>query len=211
MLELEIGEVRSFNAGKLFGFVEVLDEEGQKTGEQLFFHFNNGAFVDTFGDDIQFVGRTITVNGRTSPMWYPSVGEKLAFDRGTDNRGRECAERWTYAEAYQNRVRKLTEPFYRVIWVLGIDGDEFEYLFWEGQGHMTAQYPVRVLDGRLNDPLASSINPETGSTNRYYFQVWVPEDTAEDQRGITQIPGYWERCDDPRYMSSDARKLKALG
>lgn len=214
MLELEYGVVKFFDDrdGKKFGFLKVLDEDSQETGEEVFFHFNDGQFVEIVGgDDIEFVGRVFAENGMH--MWHPRVGEKLAFDRVTGKDGREKASPWTYAEAYDNRVHKLTAPYYRVTKVtkLGYGGPgDTSDVVWEGQGadELSGEYPIRVLSGKLDDPLAGSVNFAAGSTTRYIFEVYVDEDFADDgYGGGTPIPASWQPCEDPRYRSELAREL----
>lgn len=214
MLELEHGVVKFFDDrdGKKFGFLEVLDEDGQKTGEEIFFHFNDGQFVDIVGGDkIQFVGRVFE-NGLH--MWYPKIGDTIAFDVSTGKNGRDKACPWTYAEGYDNRVRKLTEPYYRVTKVTkvgyGGPGDSFDAI-WEGQGsdELSKEYPIRILDGKLDDPLARSVNFAAGSTTRYIFEVYVDDDIADDPYGGgVLIPGRWVECEDPRFRAELARELR---
>lgn len=215
MLELEHGVVKFFDDrdGKKFGFLEVLDEDGQKTGEEIFFHFNDGQFVDIVGgDEIEFVGRVFPENGLH--MWHPKPGDKIAFDTTPGKDGRDKACPWTYAEGYDNRVRKLTEPYYRVTKVTklgyGGPGDTSEVI-WEGQGsdELSGEYPIRVFSDRLDDPLARSVNFAAGSTTRYLFEVYVDDDIADgpyEGEGVL-IPGHWVKCDDPRYRSDRAREL----
>lgn len=214
MLELEYGVVNFFDDrdGKKFGFLKVLDEDNKETGEEVFFHFNDGQFVGIVGGDcIEFVGRVFAENGLH--MWHPKVGDKLAFDRNPGKDGREKASPWTYAEGYDNRVRELTEPYFRVTKVTklgyGGPGDSSDVV-WEGRGAdaLSGEYPIRVPSGNLNDPLARSVNFAAGSTTRYLFEVWVDEDFADDgYGGGTPIPAHWQSCEDPRYRSGLARDL----
>lgn len=215
MLELEFGIVKFFDErdGKKFGFLIVLDEDGQRTEEEIFFHFNDGQFVEIKGGEITFIGPVFT-NGLR--MWHPQAGEKLAFGRSPGRNDHDKACPWTYANAYGNRVSKLTEPYYRVTEVTKYgygDDRDTRKVIWEGQGsnEMSRQYPIRVLSDKLDDPLAQSANLPAGSTTHYLFEVWVSEDVADGQEGeAIQIPGRWEPCDDPRERSELARKLEAI-
>lgn len=215
MLELEHGIVKFFDDrdGKKFGFLEVLNEDGQKTGEEIFFHFNDGQFVDIVGgDEIMFVGRVFPENGLH--MWHPKPGDRIAFDVSVGKNNRDKACPWTYAEGYDNRVRKLTEPYYRVTKVtkLGYGGpSDSSDVIWEGQGfdELSKEYPIRVLDGKLDDPLAPSTNFAAGSTTRYIFEVYVDDDIADDPYGSgVVIPGGWVECEDPRFCAELARELR---
>lgn len=214
MLELEHGVVKFFDDrdGKKFGFLEVLDEDGQKTGDEIFFHFNDGQFVDIVGgDEIQFVGRVFE-NG--VHMWHPKIGDKIAFDVSTGKDGRDKACPWTYAEGYDNRVRKLTEPYYRVTKVtkLGYGGPgDSSNVIWEGQGsdELSKEYPIRVLDGKLDDPLSRSTNFTAGSTTHYVFEVYVDDDIVDGlYGGGVVVPGGWVECEDPRFRAELARELR---
>lgn len=213
MLELEHGIVKFFDDrdGKKFGFLEVLDEDGQKTDEEILFHFNDGQFVDIVGDEIQFVGRVFE-NGLH--MRHPKPGDNIAFEVRPGKDGRDKACPWTYAEGYDNRVRKLTEPYYRVTKVtkLGYGGPrDSSDVIWEGQGsdELSKEYPIRILDGKLDDPLARSVNFAAGSTTRYIFEVYVDDDIADDPYGGgVLIPGRWVECEDPRFRAELARELR---
>ena len=214
MLELEHGVVKFFDDrdGKKFGFLKVLNEDDQETGEEIFFHFNDGQFVDIVGgDEIQFVGRVFE-NG--VHMWHPKIGDKIAFDVSTGKDGRDKACPWTYAEGYDNRVRKLTEPYYRVTKVtkLGYGGPgDSSNVIWEGQGsdELSKEYPIRVLDGKLDDPLSRSTNFAAGSTTRYTFEVYVDDDIVDGlYGGGVVVPGGWVECEDPRFRAELARELR---
>lgn len=213
MLELEHGTVKSFDDrdGKKFGFLEVLDEDGEKTGEEIIFHINDGQFVDIVGgDEIKFVG-PVFKNGLH--MLPPRIGDKIAFEISTGEDGRDKACPWTHAVGYDNRVRKLTEPYYRVtrVTMLGYGGPgDRSKVIWEGQGsdELSKKYPIRVLDGKLDDPLARTVNFFTGITTRYLFEVYVADDIVDDfYGGGVLIPGHWAECEDPRYRSDRAREL----
>jgi cold shock CspA family protein len=215
MLELEHSVVKFFDDrdGKKFGFLKVLNEDDQETGEEIFFHFNDGQFVDIVGgDEIQFVGRVFAENGLH--MWHPKIGDKVAFDVTAGKNGRDKACPWTYAEGYDNRVRKLTEPYYRVTKVtkLGYGGPgDTSDVIWEGQGsdELSGEYPIRVLDGKLDDPLARSVNFAAGSTTRYVFEVYVDDDIVDGTYGGgVVVPGGWVECEDPRFRAELARELR---
>lgn len=215
MLELEHGIVKFFDdrSGKCFGFLEVLDEDSQKTGEELFFHFNDGQFVDIVGgDEIQFVGRFFPDNGLH--MSHPRIGDKLAFERTIGKNDRQKACPWTRAEGYDNRVRELTEPYYRVIKrITEQDGEELllkELVIWEGQrvDKLSDKHPIQVSGGKLDDPLARTVDFEEHSTTLYRFEEWVPDDIVDDAYGGgILVPGFWLPCADPRYRSERAKEL----
>lgn len=210
MPKFEYGIVKSFNPAitKQVGFLKVLDEDGQPTDETVFFDYLDGRFVDLEEGEIDFVGRE--KDGMR--MWHPRYGEKLAFNRVQGNGSLDTARPWTYAEGYDNCVRKLTEPLYRVIKEIKFgygNSLDSQKPVWEGRGGnaMAAEYPIRVLDGELNDPLSKSEDMAAGSTTSYSFEMLVTPDMTHD----TDCPpgGYWLPCRDPRPRSDMARELES--
>ena len=220
MLELEHGVVTHFDGrhGKEFGFLEVINPDGSKTSEKLFFHFNDGQFVEIVAEenDIEFVGTVFP--GNDLPLWRmgnPPVGMKLAFKRAPGNDGREKASPWTYAEAYDKRVQALFEPHYRVVKVtkLGYSGfGDTSEAIWEGRGadKLSRDFDVRIRGDILDDPLADTVDFVAGSTTRYLFERW---DIAAGIYGVSDPQGgqrgSWNKCHDPRVLSERAQKLMA--
>lgn len=214
MLELEHGIVKWFDprSNKQFGFLCVLDENGKETGGELFFHLGDGEWVDIVEDNIEFVGPNFSDGGHPISAYAPTAGTILAFLRAPGKDGREKACPWTLAEGYDNRVRKLTEPFYRVTksTKLGYGGPgDTSQVIWEGQGAtaLSAEYPIRVLDGKLDDPLTQWADMSAGSTTRYSFEIRATPGMTDD----TSCPpeGYWLSCPDPRPRSDMARELES--
>jgi len=193
MLELEIGIVKFFDnrSDRRFGFLKALDKDGKETGEEIFFHMGDGEWVETVHGEVKFIGPNFADGG--SPVYAPSTGNRLAFQRASGKGGRDKACPWTYAEAYENRRNKLTAPLYRVSKKvrLGHGGGIDPEIIWEGRGAnaLSAEYPIRVLDGKVVDQFERAVNFVTGNVTRYYFEVWVETDS---------IPGHWESCEDPR-------------
>ena len=111
-------------------------------------------------------------------------------------------------------MRKLTEPYYRVTKVtkLGYGGPgDTSDVIWEGQGsdELSGEYPIRVLGGKLDDPLARSVNFAAGSTTRYTFEVYVDDDIVDGlYGGGVVVPGGWVECEDPRFRAELARELR---
>lgn len=207
-MELEHGIVKFFDGrqGKEYGFLTVLNRVSKETPEEIFFHFNDGEFVEIVedGDDIEFVGRVFPGNGMH--MWHPRVGDSLAFLRAPGRDGREKASPWTYDEAYDKRVRALFEPHYRVVKVkrYADSTPEESRVIWEnrGAGAMSRDFDVRIIDGELWDPLAESIDWVEGSTAHYSFERWdiaagiyAPSNPNGGQLGS------WVKCSDPRKFS----------
>ena len=210
MPKFEYGIVKSFNphVSKQVGFLRVLDEDGQVTDETVFFDYLDGQFVHLEEGEIDFGG--CEKDGMR--MWHPRVGEKLAFNRVPCKDSLDTARPWTYAEGYDNCVRKLTEPLYRVIQDIKFGyGNSLDSRkpIWEGQGGnaMATEYPIRVLDGELVDPLRQWVDHSAGSTTHYFFEMLVTPDMTDD----TDCPpeGHWQPCQDPRPRSDMARELES--
>lgn len=211
MLELEHGIVKRFDdrLGNRFGYLYVLDQDGQQTGEELWFHANDGQWVETVEGDILFVGPIYL----TIRIHDPKVGDKLAFRRVRGKNHRDKAAPWTHAEGYDNRVEALTAPRYQLIQRM-TENDEVidELLLWEGQGSakLSEIYPIRVIAEELRDPLATRTG-EGGITTSYIFKVWQePEPCEGPDDSSAAVPGHWAQCGDPRYRSAAVRELDAL-
>lgn len=118
MLELETGVVKRYHSDKGFGFLSVIDEHGAKTGEDIFFHHNDGVFVELneAGDDIDWAGDRSPRNGTISIHYacgFPKTGghlegKKLSFVRGPGHReGETRATKWTSGELYRSLRREI--------------------------------------------------------------------------------------------------------
>lgn len=209
MLELEYGKVKTFNEtqGKRFGFLKVCDKFGvNETGEEIFFHFNDGQFVEIVGDDIQFIGRIFRYpDGTTRELRYPSINDLLAFERGLGKNDQQKAVPWTLAEAYTARVRTLLKPHYRLV-EMSDESDDLKCI-WEGYGidRLPDQYSFQVREGQIFDPLSVD-------TVLRFFQELVAEvveanDTTGTQEVVHRI---WDTCPDPRDRTGVIRRIKAL-
>lgn len=105
-MRLEYGDVKFFdNRGtKLYGFLNVLDENGQQTGEDVFFHYNDGQWITVAESNIGFIGRISLASGSFLPL--PQIGVKLAFLRQPTAKGDKACP-WTYAAEYDACLREL--------------------------------------------------------------------------------------------------------
>ena len=118
--ELEIGEVVSYSPVTHHGFMVKLNEHGARTGEQIFFHYDDGEFVNIneAGDGLEFVGSTIPGGNSTLtiqlecgfPEYHRHLrGKKLAFRRmpGRAEGDKDRAEPWTSTRLYKGLKEKL--------------------------------------------------------------------------------------------------------
>jgi hypothetical protein len=118
-VELEFGTVKFFDTrdNKRFGFVYVLDEEGNKTGEELFFHYGDGQFTAIDGGNIVFYSAGAqssrpSMLGMAMPqvrLNYPEKGDRIAFTRGSGKGGKDKASPWTFASSYEASRKSLLE------------------------------------------------------------------------------------------------------
>ncbi len=105
------------------------------------------------------------------------------------------------------KIKRDVVCYYRVIRVTKYgynDSRDTKEIVWEGwdRDELSTLYRLRVLDGRLDDPLARTANMATGSTTHYHFEVWVGPDVFDGADGSsTQVAGYWRESSDPRYRS----------
>jgi cold shock CspA family protein len=100
---LEFGIVKFFNKhrGKNYGFLYVLDADGNQTGEELFFHLNDGQSVsDNVFDTVYFDG------GHPIRRKPPRKGDKLGFLRGQNRKGDKACP-WSYAAEWKDREEHL--------------------------------------------------------------------------------------------------------
>lgn len=105
---VEYGTVKYFDDrdGKQFGFMFVLDADGMRTEESLFFHFNDGKFVHNSGQGPVLQGRTQIIAGMHCPLATPCSGDKLVFKRKQSAKG-EKASPWTYADEWDGHMAQF--------------------------------------------------------------------------------------------------------
>jgi hypothetical protein len=190
---VEYGIVKFFDEreGKRFGFMFVLDEGGEKTGEQLFFHYNNGEFIGTDGETPVFAGHTAKKDGQSVRLRFPQKDEKLVFKRGTNRKG-DHAVPWGFAERWNQVIDGLQRrPMYRVVKTGSNYGQSYEEVTWEGQSilELSVVQPKRQ-DMRGRKP--RTIDILSGGTADSGDMYW-------NYRFEKQMPdGSWVMCDDPR-------------
>ena len=206
MLELEYGLVKFIDdrPAKYFGFLDVLRDGKPTEGEgDVFFHVGNGQFVkiNKAGNGIDFIGRRFGDN--QLPMWVPRVGDLIAFQRVTGSDDRPKASPWTYGEAAVNRFNAIKSPVYMLHKEIGLGGGgetPLPELICVGMGadELSSRYPVRVLEGELDDPLAPTTEDEVRI--RYSFLQWFATKVEDSPRGpALGCNGVWREVTDPRY------------
>ena len=116
------GIVKFFSKKKQFGYLYVLDAKGDKTGEEVFFHFNDGVYPTL--DERVSVAFCSDVERGCQRLRLPRRDDRLVFesevDSGyerTDAGGWELTRTtilnsWTYRELWDEEEHKLlVTPF----------------------------------------------------------------------------------------------------
>lgn len=142
MAEVEYGIVKFFDDrnGKKYGFILVLDANRNKTGEEIFFHYNDGEFCSHDGSEVIFGGHTQTVDNRSYPLATPYEDAEIVFERtvGKENKPKACP--WAYADDWLNESTLLSSEQ-----LTEIDESEYEGLH-EGEEDETVS--VGTVYGR---------------------------------------------------------------
>lgn len=197
---VEYGIVKFFDEreGKRFGFLIVLDEEGNPTGEKdIFFHYNDGQFVNNDGETPVFNGSTRQKNGQPVRLRAPQKDDRLVFMRSSGNKGDKACP-WGFAETWDKHNEWLaSRPTVRVVrqqqdLFSRPDGSWETSIVWEGQNtlELSAVHPKREYTSygkrRIHDDLGHSSIEDGYVVSNYSFEV------LKD--------GEWKPCRDPRVM-----------
>ncbi len=185
MRDLEYGTVKLFDnrPGKRFGFLCVINDNGQ-TGEELFFHYNNGQFVDVKDATIVFIGPIMQKDTRLAT---PAKGDTIAFRRAPAAKG-DVASPWTYGKLIAAARHKLSSlPFYRVVKISSYYGKNDTTPIWEGRSisELSAKHPKQRRFNRTIDSLEAGT--ADGGDMYWHFEI--------QQR---QADGSWVVSKDPR-------------
>ncbi len=185
---MESGIVKFFDSrdNKRFGFLRL------ESGEEIFFHFNDGENLEEGDEEPQFCG------GR--PGHDPQKGDRLVFERNHGYKGPKAAP-WGFAQDYE-RIQKAIDsrPRYRV-WKQ--DGwwpnkQWFEpKIIWEGTSvkELLRKYSLQHGRSPICDALISFWSHDDGIQVRHWFERQEPD-------------GTWKRCQDPRPLSPVLRQLE---
>lgn len=98
----ECGIVKFFDerGNKRYGFIRVLDSDGNETGEEIFFHFNDGELIDTvlLGEIIFRGSGSAVLGGKQITIDPPRKGDKIFFHRKDGKEGKPKACPWGAAK-----------------------------------------------------------------------------------------------------------------
>ncbi len=183
----EHGIVKFFNETKKFGFVTVVDDNGNPTVEELFFHHDSGYFLRDGDEEPEFWFRTgATHRGEIYTILKPKAGEKLVFTRGRNAKG-EKVGKWTFTYHYDSIVERIANrPTYRLMRSGSNYGQDASGVVWQGQdiSDLSAEHPKYLRFGKVCDSIASGSADSGDMYWNYRFEQLVGDD--------------WKRCDDPR-------------
>lgn len=202
---MERGTVKFFDSrdNKRFGFIRL------ESGEETFFHFNDGERITSGQSKPEFGGSTwVGKDGKRYQLAAPKQGDGLVFRRADGSKGDKACP-WGYAETYDKCVERIANrPAYRVVkettntfgqYNHGKDPVVETKVLWEGQDTlaMSGKFP-RPSSHRGHDELRYSQIEDGLITFRHWFEKLVD--------------GEWIKCDDPRVLDTDVpRHLLRFG
>jgi cold shock CspA family protein len=185
---IEYGIVKFFKDDKKFGFVTVLDANGDPTSTELFFHYNNGHFLREGTSEPDFRYETGTmVDGRVKHIKEPQKGDKVVFVRGSSAKGDKVAK-WGSAAQYDSIIECIANrPVYRLVRSGSNYGQDASGIVWQGQdiSDLSAEHPKYLRYGKVCD----SIEAGSADSGDMYWHFSIER----------QLPdGSWKSCNDPR-------------
>jgi hypothetical protein len=109
--EVELATVLWFNSQKRFGFAK------DQMGREIFFHFNDGRFVEVEAKKLVFGKATRSFNIKgvvpSIPLADPRAGDVILFVRFAGSKGRPKASPWVYDDDYLTMKMTLEEDSHR--------------------------------------------------------------------------------------------------
>lgn len=187
MSAVEYGIVKFFKDDKKFGFLTVLDANGDPTKTELFFHYSDGHFMRAGDNEPEFWFETGTMHkGKVQYIRVPEKGDKLVFTRGRNAKG-EKVSKWTFAFHYDSIIERIANrPTYRLVRSGSNYGQDASGVVWQGQdiSDLSAEHPKYLRFGKVCDSIAAGSADSGDMYWSYRFEQLVGDD--------------WKRCDDPR-------------
>jgi cold shock CspA family protein len=194
---METGKVKFFHTEKRFGFII------SPSGEEIFFHFNDGEFVIPGGSSPRFSGNAkLMIEGRLRALKDPERDDEVVFDRTQGSKGTKACP-WGYQTHFDRAVSIITNRRAYRVWEtmnsLGAQPGEPE-LLWEGTDleELLAKYPVPKSN---QSPSADPLLP-----------YWADNDGIFEIRRWfeVQTKNGWQRCSDPRPLSGVNRQFERI-
>ena len=189
---VEYGIVKFFKEDKKFGFVTVLDANGDPTKTELFFHYNNGYFLREGATEVEFRYETGSMTDKgVKHLKLPEKGDKIVFVRGQSTKGEKVAM-WGQAAVYDSLIERITNrPVYRVVKTMIAYGRHSETVIWEGKDVMELSATHYMQEesrfGRMRVYDTLDVGGADGGDMTWWSSI---------QR--QQADGSWTDCEDPR-------------
>lgn len=185
----EIGTVKFFDSrrDKRFGFIRL------ESGEEIFFHYNDGEFIEAGNNSPKFSGKTtIVLNRKVRHLPDPRKGDILVFERDDGRKGPKASP-WGYYSYWLEVGEKIANrPLYRVIRITTNDfkdGEKSERVIWQGED----------LDALSREYPPSEIFEADFLKHHEIEDGWVRFDFRFERQ---KEDGAWEVCKDPRRRTS---------
>lgn len=199
---MEFGKVKFFDSreGKRFGF--IIDGDGS----EIFFHFNDGRFIEAGKKEPQFTEPTFVYKGKIAHLRDPQPGDLVVFERIRGSKGFKASP-WGYKDNYDHALDVIAKrpppPVYRVFESMNSLGDPQgePNKLWEGSDidQLMRKYPVPSGSRSIgSDPLLPYYSDSDNIfETRHWFEKQLPD-------------GNWERCPDPRPLSGAGRQFERI-
>jgi len=195
---MERGTVKFFDSrdNKRFGFIRL------ESGEEIFFHFNDGEHFTNDGEDPVFTGSGERT-GKDRQRYVlrdPKKGDELVFERGLGSEDRDKACPWGYGNTYDKYVEWLeNRPVFRLVKETTNRFGEYNHgkkpvveqeTLWEGQNilELSTEFP-RPRDHRRD----LHVNLTQIEDGLIQFYSWFEK----------LVDGEWVKCDDPRIFETE--------
>jgi hypothetical protein len=198
---VERGIVKFFDDrdGKHFGFLTVLNNGGNPTGHDMFFHYNDGGFIGNDGVNPIFEGIYKWVAGKIYRLRTPQIGEIIVFSRAPGRKGDKACP-WGFAEEWDTTIKWLnSRPIIRVVrtrrdWYKSPPSPPEVSVIWEGKNifelsakfHRQEIHPHDTTTTQVADDLKPVFLEAGHIDTRYNYEVMTH--------------GRWIPCPDPRVM-----------
>ena len=180
MVTVEFGEVKFYKPDRGFGFMFVLDQNGGRTGEELFFHITNRRGVAIFNGDTDFTwfdGIPLESGGISEPLDDPCRRDMVVFIRSAGYKG-DVVKCWSYTALWHDCVAR--QPRFRLVEIL--------------HSPSRAKPILNVLfEGRVQD-----LSRECPRTSARMNVMEIGKIRVSSRIEMQDEHGIWHECTDPR-------------
>jgi hypothetical protein len=185
------GTVKFFDdrPGKRYGFIVREDGKGE-----IFFHFNDGQFMEMGVEEPKFTGTSSKVKGgRTYRLRDPQLDEVLVFqiDSGRDERIK--ASPWCFASSYDKLAADMARlPVYRL---------RVQHGTWIGGGKKPSGEPSTEREGTIPKLIAEASDCQGRIITHMVSTVPFNHDDGiyTDRWFEVKIDAGWQEVNNPFY------------